>query len=75
MTFGDRCKGSAVHESVAMLIEAVESKGKLSLVEHLIWIEKVDDMSGGDAFDTRTRRRAVSKSRVRHCVKHHDESI
>lgn len=75
MRFRHRCKGSVVHESVAMLIEAVESRGKLSLVEHLIWTAKVDDMSGGDAFETRMRRRAGSKSRVRIGVERHDESI
>ena len=74
MRFGDRCKGCVVHESV-MLIEGIESRDKLSRVEHLIWIEKVDDMSGGDASDTRMRRRAVSKSRVRVGVEDHDESI
>ena len=35
---GDRCKGCVVHDSVAMLIESVESGGELLLVEHLIWI-------------------------------------
>jgi hypothetical protein len=75
MRFGDRCKGYVVHESVAMLIEGIESRDKLSRVGHLIWIEKVDDISGGDASDTRMRRRAVSKLRVRVGVEDHDESI
>jgi hypothetical protein len=47
----------------------------LSLVERLIWIEKGDDMSGGDGFETRMGRRAGSKSRVGAGVEHHDESI
>ena len=33
MRFGDRFKGSVVHESVAMLMEAGESVDKLSVVE------------------------------------------
>lgn len=64
-----------VHESVAMLMEAGESGDKLSFVDRLIWIEKGDDLSGGDEFETRMRRRAGSKSRVRVDVERHDESI
>lgn len=70
-----RCKGSVVHESVAMLMQAGESRDKLSLVERLIWIKKGADLSGGDALETRMRRRAGSKSRVRVGVERHDESI
>ena len=75
MRFGDRCKGRVVHESVALLMEVGESSDKLSLVERLISIEKGDAMSGGDAFETRMRRRAGSKSRVGAGVERHDESI
>jgi hypothetical protein len=64
-----------VHESVAMLMQAGESRDKLSLVERLIWIKKGADLSGGDALETRMRRRAGSKSRVRVGVERHDESI
>ena len=53
MRFGHRCKGSVVHESVAMLMEAGESRDQLSLVERLIWIEKGADLSGGDGLETR----------------------
>ena len=75
MRFGDRCKGSVVHESVALLMEVGESSDRLSLVERLIWVEKADDMSGRNALETRMRRRAGSKSRVRIGVERHDESI
>ena len=75
MRFGDRRRGCVVHESVAMLMEVGESSDKLSLVERLIWMDKGDEMSGGDALETRMRRRAGSKSGVRVGVEHHDESI
>jgi hypothetical protein len=64
-----------VHESVALLMEVGKSSDKLSLGERLIWIEKGADLSGGDAVETRMRRRAGSKSLVRVGVEHHDESI
>ena len=75
MRFGDLCKSSLVHESVAMLMEAGESKDKLLVVEGEVWVEKGDDMSGRNALETRMRRRAGSKSRVRVGVERHDESI
>jgi hypothetical protein len=65
MRSGDRCKGSLVHESVAMLMEACESGDKLLVVEGEVWVEEGDDMSGRNALETRMRRRAGSKSRVR----------
>ena len=46
MRFGDLCKSSLVHELVAMLMEAGESKDKLLVVEGEVWVEKGDDMSG-----------------------------
>jgi hypothetical protein len=64
-----------VHESVVMLMEAGECRDKLLVVERSVWIEKGDDMSGGDGFDTGMRRRAGSKSRVRVGVERHEESI
>jgi hypothetical protein len=75
MRSGRRCKGSLVHESVAMLIEAGESRDKLLVVEGEVWVEEGGVMSGGNAFETRMRRRAGSKSRVRVGVEFHDESI
>jgi len=75
MRFGDVSKGSAVHESAAMLMEGGGSRDKLSLVERQVWLEKGDEMRGGDEFGTRMRRRAGSKSRVRVGVERHDESI
>ena len=75
MRFGDRCKGRVVHESVALLMEVGESSDKLSLLERLIWMEKGDEMSGGGAFETRMRRCAGSKSRIRVGVERHDESM
>ena len=74
MGIGDRCKGSVVHESVAMLKEVDESRDKLLVAEREVWVEKGDDMSGGSGFDTRMRRRAGSKSTVRDGVERHDES-
>jgi hypothetical protein len=32
MRFGDRCKGGVVHESVAVLMDAGESRDKLSVL-------------------------------------------
>jgi hypothetical protein len=58
-----------------MLMEAGECRDKLLVVERSVWIEKGDDMSGGDGFDTGMRRRAGSKSRVRVGVERHEESI
>ena len=75
MRFGDRYKGSVVHESVAMLMEAGESRDKLLVVEGEFWVEKGDDMSGRNALETEMRRRAGSKSTVRVCVEHDDEWI
>ena len=40
MRSGDRCKGSLVHELVAMLMEACESKDKLFVLEGETWAEK-----------------------------------
>ena len=75
MRFGDRCRGSAVHESVAMLMEVDESREKLLVVDGEVWVEKGDEMSGRNALETRMRRRAGSKSRVRVGVERHNESI
>ena len=75
MRSGDRCKGSLVHESVAMLMEAGECRDKLLVVEGEVWVEKGDAMSGRNALETRMRRRAGSKSRVWVGVERHDESI
>ena len=75
MRFRDRCKGCVVHESVAMLMEAGECRDKLLVVEGEVWVEKGDDLSGGEGFETGMRRRAGSKSRVRVGVERHDESI
>lgn len=74
MGFWDWCKGSVVHESVAMLIEVDESGDKLLVAEREVWVEKVDEMSGASGFGTRMRRRAGSKSGVRVVVERHDES-
>ena len=75
MRSGDRCKGSLVHESVAKLMEAGESRDELLVVEGVAWVEKGGFMSGRNALETRMRRRAGSKSRVRVGVESHDESI
>jgi hypothetical protein len=58
-----------------MLMEAGESRDKLFVVEGEVWVEKGDGMSGWNALETRMRRRAGSKSRVRVGVERHDESI
>jgi hypothetical protein len=75
MGFWDRCKGSVVHESVAMLIEVDEPRDKLLVAEREVWVEKGDDMSGGSGIETRMRRRAWSRSTVGDGVERHDESI
>jgi hypothetical protein len=56
-----------------MLIEAGESEDKLLVVDGEVWVEQGDDMSGQNALETRMRRRAGSKSRVRVGVDRHDE--
>ena len=53
-------QGLWVHESVAMLMEAGECRDKLLVVEGEVWVEKGDDLSGGEAFETGMRRRAGS---------------
>jgi len=40
MSSGGRCRGSLVHELVAMLIEAGESRDKLLVVEGVVWVEE-----------------------------------
>jgi|HubBroStandDraft_6_1064221.scaffolds.fasta_scaffold5867837_1 hypothetical protein len=75
MRFGDWCKGSVVHESVAMLMEADEFRDKLLVVQCEVWVEKDDHLSGVDGLKTRMRGRAGSKSPVRVGVERHDESI
>ena len=65
MRLGDRLQCSVEHESVVMLMKAGVSIDELSLFERLLWIQKGDGMSAGDGLETRMRRRAGSKSRVR----------
>ena len=48
-------------------------RSELSLVEHYIWIGRIDEMAGYGVLNTRMRRRAESKSAVRDGAKPHED--